>query len=966
MAEYRWSHFIHLLILGWHWILFDDSWGGLNSGWTEYGLGDHNSWVDHLLRFEPVPNYSTQVHSSDSLASILSLEPLQSNRLSTEVLFQTPMAVATQENEPVGPGSHTSSAKDVIYGSVEIPSGVDGDEVLCFGMVLGILGECQFPSGACQQQDSFSHAVTLDTASKFSSSSDLNISGIISNQQDIELLQALIDETSLTLEVKCKTGHGNIDYPKARRYQPRLKPCSLSIIVYGPTFLCEDVGIFFQDYDIYLQDPQGCELDVRYCNPHRLSSIDMASWQMTSGLGLQGDPLQAFNLEDAPQQPDILAILDSQEDLLESSQPEAILTALERHQKQALTFMLHREEGWALNGLTPDIWEMRKFNQGYRFVNKISGAYQTEEPPQFFGGIIADPMGLGKTLSMIALIATDLKGYHNENFGPHSGIDENLSNNTTLVIVPPPVLDSWEEQLSQHVVKSRMTWGRHHGKSRLNRTSIDSYNLVLTTYHTVSAEWRNGKQAEMSILYSTKWKRVILDEAHVVRNSGSQMAKAICSLHACSRWAVTGTPIQNRLGDLVSLLKFLRAHPYDDAGRFEVDITQLWKTGGGEEVEEAVRRLQRLSRCLLLRRPKETINLPPRRDLKCVVEFNADERALYEGIKSQTIATFKEATPHDTNRSSATACINVIEQINSLRMICNMGLQYHSRYGKAAPEVDMNGRIKWAEAAQQAFDFQLEAGSIMCQFCLSSLNMAETLLGETDDQTQPQFSECLRFICSECTQRRRRASEPISCGHNPCHPTARVSMSRTEFEEASSPMLTMEDYQASLISLPSKVTSLMMQLQSQQADVKCLVFSSWRMTLNVVETGLKQANIPYLRFDGKVPQKDRQGIIERFRKDPSIKVMILTLSCGAVGLTLTEASYAYLMEPHWNPTIEEQALARIHRIGQKKEVTTVRFFVKDTFEERVMEIQKSKQDLANLLFSPREDSQGGDVKRLEV
>ena len=72
------------------------------------------------------------------------------------------------------------------------------------------------------------------------------------------------------------------------------------------------------------------------------------------------------------------------------------------------------------------------------FINRISGAYQTEEPPQFYGGIIADPMGLGKTLSMIALIATDLGGYHYRGFAMHGSIDDDASNKTTLVIVPPP------------------------------------------------------------------------------------------------------------------------------------------------------------------------------------------------------------------------------------------------------------------------------------------------------------------------------------------------------------------------------------------------------------------------------------------------------------------------------------------------------------------------------------------------
>jgi hypothetical protein len=295
------------------------------------------------------------------------------------------------------------------------------------------------------------------------------------------------------------------------------------------------------------------------------------------------------------------------------------------------------------------------------------------------------------------------------------------------------------------------------------------------------------------------------------------MAKAICSLPATSRWAVTGTPIQNRLGDLVALLKFLQAHPYNDASRFEADITHLWKTG---KVEEAVKRLKRLSECLLLRRPKETIKLPSRRDLQCVVEFNVNERALYDEIKSQTIANFKGNTPESPGRSVSTTSVNIIQQINSLRMICNLGLHYHLRYDNTATEVGSQGQSKWAEVAQQTFDFQFEARSMICHYCSSSLDIAETLLSEPDTQIQSRFSQCLRFICSECTQRLYKGSKSVSCGHSTPHPTAPVSTSRTELEGEIFPMPSMEDYQTSLVGLPSKVTSLVMQLQAQPADVK--------------------------------------------------------------------------------------------------------------------------------------------------
>src|SRR5262249_50738883 len=155
------------------------------------------------------------------------------------------------------------------------------------------------------------------------------------------------------------------------------------------------------------------------------------------------------------------------------------------------------------------------------------------------------------------------------------------------------------------------------------------------------------------ILFKTRWKRVILDEgislilaskvssqsltaqiAHFIRNSESQMARAICSLDSVSRWAVTGTPIQNRLGDLATLLKFLKVYPYSEKRAFEADISYVWKSGN---VDEAVKRLKRLSGCLLLRRPKEIVPLPPRHDFQCPVDFMPAERHLYEDIRTQAI-----------------------------------------------------------------------------------------------------------------------------------------------------------------------------------------------------------------------------------------------------------------------------------------------------------------------------------------
>ena len=88
-----------------------------------------------------------------------------------------------------------------------------------------------------------------------------------------------------------------------------------------------------------------------------------------------------------------------------------------------------------------------------------------------------------------------------------------------------------------------------------------------------------------------------------------------------------------------------------------------------------------------------------------------------------------------------------------------------------------------------------------------------------------------------------------------------------------------------------------------------------------------------MRFDGKVPNKQRGVLLKDFQEDPNVRVALMTISCGSVGLDLTAASRAYLMEPHWNPSVEQQALARIYRMGQKRPVTTVRYVMRDSFED---------------------------------
>lgn len=375
------------------------------------------------------------------------------------------------------------------------------------------------------------------------------------------------------------------------------------------------------------------------------------------------------------------------------------------------------------------------------------------------------------------------------------------------------------------------------------------------------------------------------------------MSKAICALDAAARWAVTGTPIQNRIGDLAALLKFIRAHPYDEAKRFELDIGQMWKTG---DINEAARRLKDLSSGLILRRPKTVIELPPRKDLKCRVDFSPAERKFYDKLRHQAITRMEEAFSDGDGGSTSDSYITVIQKINALRMVCNLGLHYDSRHDLAVKEESANDSKDWSTNAQQAFDFRREMDLVQCSNCQAACDMMATTL-DTESQARPCFASCLSFLCSDCVQRWNRLNKPVTCPHGSSHPIAPVNLSWTALEESLRSSGKGGASADTSTQLSSKVRALVSQLRTLPTGVKRLtqekeglrtgdwlntysvVFTSWRMTLDLVAIGLDQAGIRYVRFDGNVPQKHRSSVIEKFKKDPSVTVFLLTLSCGAVG-----------------------------------------------------------------------------------
>lgn len=151
--------------------------------------------------------------------------------------------------------------------------------------------------------------------------------------------------------------------------------------------------------------------------------------------------------------------------------------------------------------------------------------------------------------------------------------------------------------------------------------------------------------------------------------------------------------------------------------------------------------------------------------------------------------------------------------------------------------------------------------------------------------------------------------------------------------------------------ISSKVSTLMkllLETKKQNPATKMVIFSQFRKMLILLEEPLKNAGFGILRLDGSMSAKKRSEVIKEFGEGgPSAPTILLaSLKAAGVGVNLTAASRVYLVEPWWNPALEEQAMDRVHRIGQREEVRVVRLIVRGSIEERILELQERKKKLA--------------------
>ncbi|KAL4905605.1 SNF2 family N-terminal domain-containing protein [Aspergillus multicolor] len=649
----------------------------------------------------------------------------------------------------------------------------------------------------------------------------------------------------------------------------------------------EAVASRLSEAGLFLQHPTTaeCRAGISYHNPHlllrpgammpRLEDLTIKDESGEENSDLSGSLSKSEKNK-------IMRVFDSANTAVASGIFDAasslrLATALKEHQLVALSMMVERESG-ALDDLRfPSMWERSRGNQtGYRHI--VTGMVEAQPVP-LRGGLLADEMGLGKTLSLLALICPTLDELDKKQQPVHYP-------RGTLIVTPKSM------NLSRHIRPGEIRCLVYHGSNRraMQRGLSHDYDLVVTTYETL--------QRDMSVdgvLHGETWYRVVLDEAHRIRNRNSQNFKAVTAVQAHFRWCLTGTPIFNSLDDYCSLLSFLQVPVFGDKRSFDRWITAPLK----RNKIEALQSLQDLVGATCFRRTKAmvkaAIELPKKNERVETVYLTGAEREVYEFFQAKA----SKAAGQLNGRHQSISAIrddpkqNTMAIINILRRICNGG-----------------ERLLPALAVEEWHDHQRNLRT--------EKYGAQLRLGPSTGWT--------RIIGGKNGDTKRHSELLVDVG---------TSQGVGAYQSA-------------------KVQALLRNLATEQRAegesfsgraLNSVVFSQWTDMLDLVAESLQQRDYQYARIDGQSTLQSRGSEIHRFSKNAHCTIMLASIASAAEGIDLTAGRYIHLLEPHWNPMIEAQAVDRIHRIGQTRDVKVTRYLTENSIEDYVRWIQDDKKQV---------------------
>ncbi|KAG2759818.1 ATP-dependent helicase [Phytophthora cactorum] len=699
-----------------------------------------------------------------------------------------------------------------------------------------------------------------------------------------------------------------------------------------------------------------------------------------------------------------------------------------------------------------------------------------QEESSYKGGILADEMGMGKTIQAISLMLENVR----EKTSGKAAKSRNSPtvHGGTLVVCPLVAVMQWKSEIERFVEPGLLSVYIHHGPKRLDSVEkIASYDIVLTTYSIIESEIRktlgwakvackycgkkylpdklvshykyfcgpdarktalqnkqqrknpkkkaagesseeeddddlkkparkpkgrakkndDGKKATLQMakgkspLHQIQWTRIVLDEAHYIKDRNCNTARGVFELKSTYKWCLSGTPLQNRIGELFSLVRFLQVKKYAyyhcntcDCQMLDYNfpdkkcaqcthsaiqhysyfnkkvVIPIQAYGYVGEGKLAMQRLQNdVLQHILLRRTKEgradDISLPPK--LVRIRKDRLDEREndFYEAIYTQSQAQF------NTYVSSGTLLNNYAHIFDLLiRLRQAVDHPYLVIYSKTNPALQLPSSAAPLVEEQpfgtttEGASFEDERACTICHeymedgvvakcghdFCRECVKEYIESLPAGGEAT---CSTCSKPLTVDLSPRVEEVNPPSNEETSASSSRSPKAVNLSSFHR-NSILHRISDVHAFQSS--TKIEALMQELELMRArdpSGKAIIFSQFVNMLDIIQHRLQLGGVKCVKLSGNMSMSVRDRTIKAFRDDPTVTAFLISLKAGGVALNLTVASHIFLMDPWWNPAAENQAIDRTHRLGQFKPIQATRFIIAGTVEERILKLQEKKR-----------------------
>lgn len=565
-------------------------------------------------------------------------------------------------------------------------------------------------------------------------------------------------------------------------------------------------------------------------------------------------------------------------------------------------------------------------------------------------GILADEMGLGKTVQAISMIAF---------------FKENNISGPFLIAAPLSTVRNWIEEFKRWTpeINTILYHGSKDERAEMRRKKMKmqdqakfEFPVVVTSYEICM----NDK----SFLANYRWRYIVVDEGHRLKNMNCKLIKELMTYNSANRLLITGTPLQNNIAELWSLLHFLLPEVFNDLDSFErwFDFSSVLEDQTDSDGKAKKRKnnlvstMHAILKPFLLRRVKTDVesSLPQKREYILYAPLTTEQKDLYkeilagtsrdylegkavERIEAKSRASSLKRKARDSGRSTPAKAIKDSRASTPASVISTTS----TRRGRKAK------RQNYTDVTDREFNAKLrrlEKGD-EDESDLNSTSQTSDLSSEEAEEFER--AQTLKLAKKEISGKKLQnpvMQARLACNspHNFYWPWQPTTNDLDDIPEVDESLITSSGKLMLLDELLSRLFSL---------DHKVLIFSQFKTTLDILETYATQLRSwSCCRIDGSIAQEDRYEQITAFNTDPDFKLFLLSTRAGGQGINLTAADTVILFDSDWNPQQDLQAMDRAHRIGQTRPVIVYRLATRGTVEETLLLKADTKRKLEKLVI----------------